>query len=219
MKKIISLFLIVLTSCSSLNNGKIAPGYFEAFESIKNLIFGFDNQIDPQIIENIPYASILVRIGNGPEALMILQRVNGDEYTWVSADDVYLVIKNGKIIKTQGLPNNLFENLTSFEGWSDIDVDVLDKKENFISYYSFRNPEFNNLEVSSQYSNSGKTELQLTFGKKQLLLLNERISAESIGWEKINSYWLDDQKYVWRSVQHISPRLPPIYYEVTKKPL
>ena len=148
---------------------------------------------------------------------MILQRVNGDEYTWVSADEVYLVIKNGKIIKTQGLPNNLFENLTSFAGWND--VDILDKKEKFISYYSFKDPELNNLEVFSQYSNRGKTELQLTFVKKQLLLLNERISAESIGWEKINSYWLDDQKCVWRSVQHISPRLPPIYYEVTKKPL
>ena len=109
MKKVIFLFSIVfLISCSSLNNGKIAPGYFEAFESITNLIFGYDNQIDPQIIENIPYASIKVRIGKGPEALMILQRVNGEEYTWVSADDVYIVIKNGKIIKTQGLPNNLF---------------------------------------------------------------------------------------------------------------
>ena len=200
-----------------MNNGRIAPGYFQAFESINDLIFGYDNQIDPQIIEKIPFASIKVRIGNGPEALMILQRVNGDEYTWVSADEVYLVIKNGKIIKTQGLPNNLFENLTSFAGWND--VDILDKKEKFISYYSFKDPELNNLEVFSQYSNRGKTELQLTFVKKQLLLLNERISAESIGWEKINSYWLDDQKYVWRSVQHISPRLPPIYYEVTKKPL
>lgn len=216
MKKIIFLFPIVFfISCSSLNNGKIAPGYFQAFESITNLIFGYDNQIDPQIIENIPYASIKVRIGNGPEALMILQRVNGDEYTWVSADEVYLVIKNGKIIKTQGLPNNLFEKLTTFRGWKDI----TDKDEVFITYSSFRNPELNNLEVSSQYSNEGKTELQLTFVKKELLLISERILAESIGWKKTNSYWLDENNFVWKSKQHISPRLPPIHYEITKKPL
>jgi len=216
MKKILFLFSIVsLISCSSLNNGKIAPGYFQAFESMTNLIFGYDNQIDPQIIENIPYASIKVRIGNGPEALMILQRVNGDEYTWVSADEVYLVIKNGKIIKTQGLPNNLFEKLTTFRGWKDI----TDKDEVFISYSSFRNPVLNNLEVSSKYSNEGKTELQLTFVKKELLLINERILAESIGWKKTNSYWLDENNFVWKSKQHISPRLPPIHYEITKKPL
>jgi len=216
MKKILFLFSIVsLISCSSLNNGKIAPGYFQAFESMTNLIFGYDNQIDPQIIENIPYASIKVRIGNGPEALMILQRVNGDEYTWVSADEVYLVVKNGKIIKTQGLPNNLFEKLTTFRGWKDI----TDKDEVFISYSSFRNPVLNNLEVSSKYSNEGKTELQLTFVKKELLLINERILAESIGWKKTNSYWLDENNFVWKSKQHISPRLPPIHYEITKKPL
>ena len=216
MKKIISSFSIVfLVSCSSLNNGNIAPGYFQAFESISNFIFGYENQIDPQIIENIPFASIKVRIGNGPEALMILQSVNGDEYTWVSADEVYLIIKNGKIIKTSGLPNNLFENLTSFRGWEDI----LDKDEEFISYFSFRNPELNNLEVSSKYSYEGKTELQLTFDNKELLLINEKILANSIAWKKTNSYWLDENNFTWKSIQHISPKLPPIYYEVTKKPL
>ena len=216
MKKIIFLFSIIfLISCSSLNNGRIAPGYFQAFESINDLIFGYDNQIDPQIIENIPYASIKVRIGKGPEALMILQRVNGEEYTWVSADEVYIVIKNGKIIKTQGLPNNLFEKLTSFRGWKD----VRDKDEEFISYFSFRNPELNNLKVSSEYKYEGETRLQLTFDKKELFLINESVLAESIGWKKTNSYWLDENNYVWKSIQHISPRLPPIYYEVTKKPL
>ena len=215
MKKTIFLFIFVfLISCSSLNNGKIAPGYFQAFESISNLIFGYDDQIDPQIIKNIPYASIKVRIGNGPEALMILQRVNGEEYTWVSADEVYIVIKNGKIIKTQGLPNNLFEKLTSFRSWKEINY----KDEEFITYFSFRNPELNNLEVSSQYSNEGKIELQLTFDKKELLLINESIMAKSIGWKKTNSYWLDENNFVWKSIQNISPRLPPIYYEVTKKP-
>ena len=216
MKKIILLFSTVfLISCSSLNNGKIAPGYFQAFESISNLIFGYDDQIDPQIIKNIPYASIKVRIGNGPEALMILQRANGEEYTWVSADEAYIVIKNGKIIKTQGLPNNLFERLTSFRSWKEINY----KDEEFVTYFSFRNPELNNLEVSSQYSNEGKIELQLTFDKKELLLINESILAKSIGWKKTNSYWLDENNFVWKSIQNISPRLPPIYYEVTKKPL
>ena len=33
-----------------------------------------------------------------------------NDYTWVSADGVYLVINNGKIIKTTGLNNNLKVN-------------------------------------------------------------------------------------------------------------
>ena len=42
---------------------------------------------------------------------MILESINDDDYSWVSADGVYLVINNGKIIKTHGLNNNLKENL------------------------------------------------------------------------------------------------------------
>ena len=60
----------------------------------------YENDIDPNIIKNIPYASMLVRIGKGPTALMILESINEDSFTWVSADGVYLVTKNGKIVKT-----------------------------------------------------------------------------------------------------------------------
>ena len=61
------------------------------------------NKIDPEIISNIPYASMMVKNWKWSNALMILESINNDEYTWVSADGVYLVIKEGKIIKTHGL--------------------------------------------------------------------------------------------------------------------
>ena len=74
---------------------------------LSNIFLGYpEYPIDPEVIKNIPYASMLVRIGKGPEGLMILESINDDDYTWVSADGVYLVINNGKIIKTHGLNNN-----------------------------------------------------------------------------------------------------------------
>jgi len=214
MNKFILLVLFnFLLSCSSLDNGKIAPGYFQAFESMKTLVFGYDKKIDAQIIKDIPFASLKVRIGNGPEALMILESINGEELTWVSADEVYLVIKNGKIIKTQGLPNNLSETFTAFDGWQD-----LDSNKKLTSYLSFRNPELNNLEIISEFTKIGNDFLKLTFDSKQLILIHEKISAESVGWDVTNLYWLDKENFVWKSVQHISPRLPPVHYEITKKP-
>ena len=94
-----------------IDTNRIAPGYVAAYEAIKLNIFGYENNIDPKVIKNIPYASMLVRIGKGPSALMILESINGDTFTWVSADGVYLVTKNGKIVKTAGLPNNLNQRL------------------------------------------------------------------------------------------------------------
>ena len=110
MRKQYIALLIFLTSCSSINNGNIAPGYFQAYEEVKNIFLGNEGKIDPEIISNIPYASMVVKIGNGPYALMILESINNDEFTWLSADGVYFVIKEGKIIKTHGLPNNLTYN-------------------------------------------------------------------------------------------------------------
>ena len=215
MKKYIFLSLIVLlTSCNSIKNGKIAPGYIEAFASIKTLLYGFDDQIDPNIISQIPYASMKVRIGNGPEALMILESVNGDNHTWVSADEVYLVTNHGRIVKTQGLPNNLYEKLSTFESWN---ASIAAKSE-YVSYVSFRDPELNNLKTVSKFSDLGMTVQSLTFFEKELLLVKESVNADLVGWNQENTYLIDEENFVWKSVQHISPRLPPIYYEVTKKP-
>lgn len=215
MKPVVLIFLLVLiNSCASLDRNNIAPGYIQAFYSIKEALAGSDSKISPDLIKNIPYASMLVKIGKGPEALMILESVNNENYTWVSADGVYLVINNGKIIKTSGLPNNLSEILLPSIDWDDNFL----RKTKFISYFSYTLPKLNNLKVISTYSIKETRNVDLTFKSKNLKLIEERIIASEVGWSKTNRYWLDDEKFIWKSQQNISPRLPVIYYEVTKKP-
>ena len=113
---------ILFFGCSMVDANRIAPGYVAAYEAIRLNIFGYENDIDPNVIKNIPYASMLVRIGKGPSALMILESINDDTFTWVSADGVYLVTKNGKIIKTAGLPNNLNQRLDPKLKWKDLSL-------------------------------------------------------------------------------------------------
>ena len=207
-------FLLFVNACASIDTNRIAPGYADAFTSIKQLLLGVENNIEPEVIKNIPYASILVRIGNGPTALMILENITEEGYSWVSADGVYLIIKNGKIIKTHGLPNNLKEKLTPLEVW---DQDLFINLE-FISYYSYSEPLLNNLKVISSYSVNEEENVELFFDTKKLSLIEEKIIASQVNWSKTNKYWIDDDNFVWKSVQHISPRLPEFYIEVTKKP-
>lgn len=206
--------IIFLLSCSSIDTNRIAPGYVAAFTSIKQLITGDQSSIASDLIDQIPYASMLVSIGNGPKALMILERISGDEYTWVSADQIYIVTRKGKIIKTFGLINNLKETLSPFNGWNKGLYEVKD----FVSYNSFTDPVLNNLRVISNYSSESYGEEELMFGVKNLKLVSEDISSEEIGWYRTNKYWLDENNFVWKSVQNISPILPEIYIEITKKP-
>lgn len=212
---LLTCIFLILTSCAVLDVNRIAPGYAEAYKAIKLNIFGYNNEIDPDLISNIPYASMVVKIGKGPNALMILESVNNNEYTWVSADGIYLVIKDGRIVKTLGLPNNLFTRLDPNLNWDE--KSRLGKES--ISYLSFKNPTLHNLKVSSTFIVNEYQDINLTFGKKNLRLIEEYIESETIAWNASNDYWLDVDDFIWKSTQHISPKLPPIHYEVTKRPL
>ena len=206
--------VILLISCTSIDSNRIAPGYIQAFSSIKNIFFGYEDNIDIRIINKIPYASMLVRIGKGPSALMILESVSNNNYTWVSADGIYLVTNRGRIIKTSGLPNNLKDEISSFKGW---DKEIYNDLE-FYSYLAFDKPALNNLRVSSKYTKEDKRKTQLLVGSKNLHLIEQTIRSHDIAWSQKNKFWVDDLNYSWKSKQYISPKLPPIYLEITKKP-
>lgn len=215
MKNIILfLSLISLISCASIDSSRIAPGYIQAFSSIKNIFFGYEDNIDIKVINKIPYASMLVRIGKGPSALMILESVSNNNFTWVSADGIYLVTNRGRIIKTSGLPNNLKDEISSFEGW---DKEIYNDLE-FYSYVSFDKPVLNNLRISSKYKKEDKRKINLALGSKYLYLIEQTINSPDIAWLEKNKFWVDDSNYPWKSKQYISPKLPPIYLEITKKP-
>ena len=209
------IFLIsLLSSCSSIDPNNIAPGYVEAFGVIKKAVFGEENDIDPNLISSIPYASMLVKIGKGPKALMILESINDGKHTWVSADGVYLVISNGRIIQTQGLPNNLTSIMQPDIDWTDSNFQNL----KFNSYYSFEKPLLNNLKVMSSFSVGDYQDKNLSLVNLKLKKIEESLYSKEVNWSELNEYWTDEKGYVWISRQSISPKLPPIYYEVTKKP-
>jgi hypothetical protein len=63
-----------------------------------------------------------------------------------------------------------------------------------------------------------RTKENLVFETKDLRLVEESIASEIIDWNKENKYWIDEKGFAWKSIQHISPKLPPVYIEVTKKP-
>ena len=149
-KRILQLLIfIILSGCNSIPINNIAPGYLETFKSIKNALIGFeDNTITQQLIDNIPYASMTLKIGKGPKGLMILESFMSEEYTWISADSIYLIIKDGRIIKSDGLENDLkgiiFPNI-DFK-------DVLDGSvKQFKAYYIFREKRFSTVQKFSDF--------------------------------------------------------------------
>lgn len=213
--RILALFL-TLTGCSLLNSNNIAPGYTEAFKNIANLYKEKENpNISSKIVQSIPYASSILKIGNGMPGLIILAEKKNKKEIWVSADGIYLIIFNGKIIETKGLFNNLIRSEIPYTLYNQFNQSRL---QNFNYYLSYDNPPLYDLKLQVSIEVKGTEEVIILDRKRKLTLIEETLKNDYLGWNAVNSYWVDEDNFIWKSIQTISPKLPPFEIQVTKKP-
>ena len=214
-------FLITLTvgisSCTTFSSSNIAPGYQEAFTTIRNYILNDQESIiTKDLIDAIPYASSSLKIGNGPKGLIILESKVDNKYIWVSADGVYLVIENGRIIQTAGLVNNLTNLEDSFN--KENFLDSFSEEKLYKYYQSYDDPPLNNMELEVTIRKENKELIDILGKEMELQIYSETKVNKYIGWSVKNLYWVDKDLFIWKSEQYISPKLPKILIEVTKKP-
>ena len=205
------------SGCSLISTNNIAPGYTESYQAIKNAVFGFpDNQISPSLVNNIPYASMLLKIGRGPSGLLILESKSTDgRYTWLSADGIYIVTKAGRIVSTAGLPNNLINQIIPDEDFAKL---FEGNKNELKYYYSYDEPLLRNLDLKINYEKGNLEEVDMLGQKRKLRVIYEVGKNDYLGWNFKNKYWIDEENFVWKSEQTISPKLPVLRIEITKKP-
>ncbi len=211
--------MLLLESCSSFSFQRVAPNYYEAYVNIKGSIMGFDDYpISRKLVQSIPYASMRLKIGKGSSGLLILEEKVENNFTYLSADNVRIVIRNGKIIRTSGLNNNL----TNIKEPKDSFKEFLTSNKDKVSYYAYLTydkPVLMDMQTLVTLEKIGKEEVTILGSKYTLLKFQESIENSYLGWKIVNYYWVDPQdNFVWRSQQTISPILPPFKYEVTKKP-
>ena len=203
--------------CSSIPDN-VAGSWRYSFETFKSALFGYEDfPITRELIDNIPYASIRLKIGKGPAGLLILENKERKKNTWLSADQVTIVEREGRIIRTLGLTNNL----TSIRPQSVNYVEVVKNKDNpvYKSFISLDNPEVFELELKVKVLNKGLEEIEIVDKKYSLIHFIEEKENRYLRWKSKDHYWVDPEDgFVWKSIQNIAPNIPPILIEVTKKP-
>tara|TARA_B100000700_G_scaffold128036_1_gene143374 strand:- start:29068 stop:29742 length:675 start_codon:yes stop_codon:yes gene_type:complete len=212
--------MIFFIACSSIPSslGNIAPGPRNVVKAITDAYFGSNEDIVTQtLVDNIPYASLKLRIGKGPYGLLILESKNNNIYTWVSADGVYLQTYQGRIIAVQGITNNLQDFRSNEPNFMEL-IDINDTTS-FNRYISLDNPEVLDMKLTVKTRFLGLKKVQLLNGERNLNLFEEEISNSYIRWNYVNKYWVDPQDgYVLKSFQQVAPNVPIFEYEITKRP-
>ena len=210
--------LFLLTSCSSLDFDRIAPNYVEAYRNIKGYALGFeDYPISRELVDKIPYASMKLSIGKGSAGLLILEESNDETLTYLSADGIRFVISKGVIIRTSGFDNNLTFRLEPVNSINNF-LDSGKREIEYLIYHSYDEPKLINLKLKTRLKRM-QLEMHEILGEKyQLLRVEQTLENEYLGWKAINIYWVDKNNTIWQSEQTISPKLPRIFIQLTKKP-
>ena len=208
------LIILLISGCNQSNF--LSSSYSSAFDILTNKFSEQNEVINRDLIETIPYASSAISLGSNKKSLIILESVTNKKNRWISADKIKLHEEKGRIIRSIGLPNDLH----SIERPKLDFKMIIDKGYvSYIAYYSFRNPEMNNLRVEVKSTVIGPESVDIFGFKKELILIEERMYSPLIHWSAKNKFWYDPENdYVWKSKQYLTPKLPAIDIEVTKKP-
>ena len=170
---------------------------------------------DPAYPESLPYASMSVRLPNLKRALVILGRVEGDEFHWYTADRGVLVTRHGRLVRTVGFGSNL--QATAF-----IDADFLESGVSLEPGRVFRRQvdlqpgHHFGLQIEAKLYPAAEEVVRVGNSEMRLQRLDERVVFENSGDVVVNRFWVDAQRRVWKSEQQPIPGFSIFEIEVTK---
>ena len=156
-------------------------------------------------------------MGPTGRVLMILGRYDGPDLHWISADYVAVATRRGRVVKLSGLPESL--KTTIYEGVDPIglrnrqwDTPIATRRIIDIepgAHYG--------VTVTGKIEQIGVEEIEILGHRYQTIMLRERAYAAQLDWSFENYFWLDMKTgFVWKSIQHVTPSLPPFEFEILK---
>lgn len=177
-------------------------------------------EITRELVNQIPYASIAARIGRGPRSLLVLWEIDGETLTWLSADNIAILTKRGRIIRTAGLPEDL--NATRFpqpdplalghEGISAI-------RSPYGRLIDLNAPRRFDVEIVSEMRVIGQRTIEIASIGFDTVLVEETCRARHFNWKYQNRFWLDPvDAFVWKSEQYTTRETPRFVIEALKPP-
>ncbi len=211
-------FLAIIGALSLITACNASPLKNPAMQSLNVVFNGFDDApVTRQSVETLPYATMLAQIGKSGNALVVLTTAEGDKFSWIAADKVVLVTQKGRLVKSVGL----IQDRTAQKPLGQEPLLQLAKQpvETLNHRYTLdlRYKNLYAIPVNATLQFEGQetiTILERTYQTRRYVEYNR---CDILDWDFTNTYWLDvNSGFVWQSVQHLSPDLPPVFMAVTK---
>lgn len=201
---LLTLFLL-LAGCSQKIN--------HVYETIQlATVGGEDFELTDEKIKSIPYASIYARIGDGPQAFLVLGFYENEQAKWFSADSGMLATRHGRLVKTIGLSGKNLDavtNLTNDPVAMNLALESTPKSWQRKADWS---PDYDyNHTLNSSFEFQTKESLTILGQDYTAHKFVETVVMQEKGESYQNFFWVKpDTGEVLKSQQRLGPDLPVI---------
>ncbi|NII54973.1 YjbF family lipoprotein [Luteibacter sp. SG786] len=196
----VCLLLTALTACSSVSRGSL--------ESLRLAMRRETVHPTPASVAATPYFQMQA---NGPdgEAILILAHVADGELGWYGAGRDAVFTRDGLVVKTVGLPQDLEETTTPagnpfHDGLQHLSAPVTYARQvDWSPGYRY------GIALTATLEPKAIEDVEILGTIHRLRRIDEHVSAPALGVSMTNRYWIDPTDgFVWKSVQHVAPGLP-----------
>ena len=204
-----AVVLMALSDCSSDQS----VGWSDIVQAAK-AVMAPPSSVTLQDAAKIPFATIGVRLGEGPQQILIMASDVPTQRLWTSPAHVAVVTDQGRVVRTSGFGQDL--------SWLEFDGPhknpVLNKSQLVKWIVDFSDIRVYSTAVFCADSPIGEEVVTLLGSKIKTERIQEICSCQTLNWNFTNSYWIDDTGTVWKSIQNIHPDSPPLEIELLRPP-
>ncbi len=207
--------LVALLACASLTSCAADSDTALVGKLLLQQISGAAPQkISREQAAAIPYASMGLQLGSGPEALLVLGAATPEQRDWYAGDQIVVITRLGRVIQTVGLPYDLggahplpANSPAGNAGAATAGSSVLVADFPDLGIFGAR--------INCEEKTMGMEAVEILGADISVRHDVEHCIADTMDWQFDNDFWRDPQTgYVWRSLQHIHPKSPPVILEV-----
>jgi hypothetical protein len=192
---------LILYSSIFMLNGCISINFLSEYVGNNNKEFS----ISAEEIKNFDNNKHIISINNKDAEISYLNKTYFDKQIqrWSLDDEIFYILNNGKVVKTIGLENDL--EIISYKNFLNEGIAEIDGKKSK-AIIRFSNPESNYLKIFYTYKilNNGVI-TNIKNEKVKYSLIQESFNVPLIGWSGKNYYWIDSEKNILKTRQHIDP--------------
>src|SRR5882672_2955908 len=192
------LLVILLAGCADSDVVQVGDFVLSSFDTSAQ-------KIPRERVAAIPYATMGMELGPSMQALLVLGTIAQNELDWFAGEQVFIRTRNGRVIRTAGLPYDL-GGLRDLSTNSRLGSTAAPPT---VQLFSLDFPDLGVFGATAQCSlrSAGDDAVEILGSRIPTRHIIEHCTVQALRWNFDNEYWEDRMNgYIWRSSQYIHPK-------------